>query len=144
MSRRELPAAIGLTLLSRYPGAVFEEGAGYVIFPGVATSNLRRAGELRRRRVPPGTAWIVGIASVLSFNLLADFRPLGFLPGFEQKTWFDTDPVASLGSHETSDHIGQRQGENARSATPASRLSPREPWCMLVQNGVFSNHGRDR
>jgi sarcosine oxidase subunit beta len=27
------------------PGAIFEEGAGYVISPGVATSNLRRAGE---------------------------------------------------------------------------------------------------
>ena len=27
------------------PGAILEEGAGYVISPGVATSNLRRAGE---------------------------------------------------------------------------------------------------
>lgn len=27
------------------PGGIFEEGAGYVISPGVATSNLRRAGE---------------------------------------------------------------------------------------------------
>jgi sarcosine oxidase subunit beta len=27
------------------PGAIYEEGAGYVVSPGVATSNLRRAGE---------------------------------------------------------------------------------------------------
>jgi NSS family neurotransmitter:Na+ symporter len=32
---------------------------------------------------------------VLSFNLLADFRPLGFLPGFKQKTWFDTADYAA-------------------------------------------------
>ncbi len=34
-------------------------------------------------------AWLLGIASVLSFNLWSGFAPLGFVPGFESKTVFD-------------------------------------------------------
>jgi NSS family neurotransmitter:Na+ symporter len=56
----------------------------------------RALGRVRATLLAAGAAWIVGIASVLSFNLLAGFRPLGFFPGFKQKTWFDTaDYVAS-------------------------------------------------
>ena len=56
----------------------------------------RAVGRVLATLLAAGAAWIVGIASVLSFNLLAGFRPLGFLPGFTQKTWFDTaDYVAS-------------------------------------------------
>ncbi len=34
-------------------------------------------------------AWLLGIASVLSFNLWSGFAPLDFVPGFETKTVFD-------------------------------------------------------
>ena len=34
-------------------------------------------------------AWLLGIGSVLSFNLWAGWHPLGFLPGFSAKTYFD-------------------------------------------------------
>jgi NSS family neurotransmitter:Na+ symporter len=34
--------------------------------------------------------WLLGIGSVLSFNVLSDFYPLGFLPLFEGKTIFST------------------------------------------------------
>jgi neurotransmitter:Na+ symporter, NSS family len=37
-----------------------------------------------------GTAlWALGFGSVLSFNAIADVYPLGFLPGFAEKTFFD-------------------------------------------------------
>lgn len=43
-----------------------------------------------------GAAWVLGIGSVLSFNLAAQWRPLGFLPGFHSQTFFDVmDYVAS-------------------------------------------------
>ena len=55
-----------------------------------------RLDRARAALVSAGAAWVLGIASVLSFNLWADWRPLGFLPGFQQKTWFDTvDYVSS-------------------------------------------------
>ncbi len=61
-----------------------------------------------------GAVWLLGIASVLSFNLWATWRPLGFLPGFAQATWFDAvDYVSSnlllpLGAVLTSVFIGWR------------------------------------
>jgi NSS family neurotransmitter:Na+ symporter len=45
--------------------------------------------------VSAGAAWLLGIASVLSFNRWADWRPLGFLPGFEHRTWFDSVDYAA-------------------------------------------------
>ncbi|MDO9473919.1 MAG: sodium-dependent transporter [Caulobacter sp.] len=33
--------------------------------------------------------FLIGLASVLSFNVWADHRPLPFLPGFENASWFD-------------------------------------------------------
>ena len=35
-------------------------------------------------------AWVLGVGSVLSFSTLTDWRPLGFIPGFEARTFFDT------------------------------------------------------
>ncbi len=34
-------------------------------------------------------AWLLGLASVLSFNLWADVAPLGWLPGFAERTPYD-------------------------------------------------------
>ncbi|MCZ8130832.1 MAG: sodium-dependent transporter [Steroidobacteraceae bacterium] len=36
-----------------------------------------------------GASWLLGLASLLSFNVLADWRPLGTFPRFEGSTWFD-------------------------------------------------------
>jgi NSS family neurotransmitter:Na+ symporter len=51
----------------------------------------QRTGMARGRAVLVSTAavWVVGLASVFSFNLWAQWRPLGFLPGFARRTWFD-------------------------------------------------------
>ena len=35
-------------------------------------------------------AWVIGLGSVFSFNLWADWYPLGFIPLLEGKNWFDT------------------------------------------------------
>ena len=35
------------------------------------------------------TAWLLVLASVYSFNLLADFHPLGFIRALADKTFFD-------------------------------------------------------
>jgi neurotransmitter:Na+ symporter, NSS family len=41
-------------------------------------------------------AWLAGIASMLSFNLWSGVRPLGWIPGFQNKNIFDTfDYVSS-------------------------------------------------
>ncbi|MFT7458641.1 MAG: NSS family neurotransmitter:Na+ symporter, partial [Planctomycetota bacterium] len=42
------------------------------------------------------TAWILGFGSVLSFNHLADFYPLDFLPFMEGKTIFDASEYLSI------------------------------------------------
>ncbi|NKB37036.1 MAG: sodium-dependent transporter [Gammaproteobacteria bacterium] len=42
------------------------------------------------------TAWVLGFGSVLSFNYLADFHPLGFLPLMEGKTIFDLSEYISI------------------------------------------------
>ena len=61
-----------------------------------------------------GLVWLLGIASVFSFNLWAQWRPLGFFPGFGQRTWFDSaDYVGSnlllpLGAVLTSILVGWR------------------------------------
>ena len=34
--------------------------------------------------------WVVGLGTVFSFNLLADYRPLGFLPAFADRTIFES------------------------------------------------------
>jgi NSS family neurotransmitter:Na+ symporter len=48
---------------------------------------------LRRAAAAAATAaamWLAGVGSVLSFNVLADWRPLGFLPLLADKTVFET------------------------------------------------------
>lgn len=45
---------------------------------------------LRASLLAGAVAWLLGLLSVLSFNLLAGWTPLGFLPGFEEKGMFDT------------------------------------------------------
>jgi NSS family neurotransmitter:Na+ symporter len=52
---------------------------------------VQRFGVGRRRAVWLCTAiaWVLGIGSVLSFNLWAGWRPLGLLAGFADKTYFD-------------------------------------------------------
>ena len=54
---------------------------------------LRDATKLSRRSaalLAGGTAFVLGIFAALSFNILADFHPLGAVPMFADKTVFDT------------------------------------------------------
>jgi NSS family neurotransmitter:Na+ symporter len=47
---------------------------------------------VRRARAAIGIGvlvFLVGLLSALSFNVLADQRPIPFIPGFENATWFD-------------------------------------------------------
>ena len=79
-----------------------------------------------------GFVWFLGIASVFSFNLWAHWRPLGFLPGFGHRTWFDAaDYVGSnlllpLGAVLTSILVGWRLkravvDDELAETTPAAR-----------------------
>jgi NSS family neurotransmitter:Na+ symporter len=40
-------------------------------------------------------AWVAGIVAMLSFNRWADVRPLRWLPGFQNKSLFDSIDYAS-------------------------------------------------
>src|SRR5882757_6781684 len=55
-----------------------------------------RVGRVRAVWIIGVTSWVLGIGSVLSFNLGSDWHPLGFLPLFAHKTVFDVlDYVSS-------------------------------------------------
>lgn len=58
--------------------------------PGVAWL-IRRHGVNRARAVwiVGVTSWVIGIGTVLSFNLWSDWHPLSFIPLFAHKTFFD-------------------------------------------------------
>jgi NSS family neurotransmitter:Na+ symporter len=59
-------------------------------------------------------AWMLGIGSVLSFNVAADWHPLGFIPAFKSKTFFDvldfvsSDILLPAGAFLTSIFMGWR------------------------------------
>jgi NSS family neurotransmitter:Na+ symporter len=49
----------------------------------------RRLTRARAVAVTIGAAWILGIGTVLSFNAWSGWYPLGFVPAFAEKTFFD-------------------------------------------------------
>ncbi len=59
--------------------------------PGVAWL-VRRHGVRRSVAawIVGGSSWLLGIGTVLSFNAWSDWHPLGFIPLFAHKTFFDT------------------------------------------------------
>lgn len=60
------------------------------IEPGIALFEQR--GRMRRPVAVATTlvlVWVVGLGSLLSFNLAADWHPLGALPRFAERTFFD-------------------------------------------------------
>lgn len=65
--------------------------------PSIAALEPVIAHLIQRTRLPrgratifaAGAAWILGIPSVLSFNLWANARPFRMLPGFASRSWFD-------------------------------------------------------
>lgn len=74
------------------------------LMPSIACLEPTVAWLIQRRGLPRTTAvwgataaaWVLGVGSVLSFDQLADWHPLGFLPGFASKTFFDVmDYVSS-------------------------------------------------
>jgi len=53
---------------------------------------LEQKGVTKRARAAVYTSagiWVVGVLAALSFNVMKDFKPLGFLPTFAEKTFFD-------------------------------------------------------
>jgi NSS family neurotransmitter:Na+ symporter len=95
---------------------------------------MQRARLSRSRAVvlSTGAVWLLGLASVFSFNLWAHWHPLGFLPGFAQRTWFDVaDYVGSnlllpIGALLTSVLVGWRLkravvAEELAETTPLAR-----------------------
>lgn len=61
---------------------------------------MTNAFALSRRRsalVAGSAAWLLGHLSVLSFNRLAGLRPLGFIPGFENRGIFEIVDFATTG-----------------------------------------------
>ncbi len=83
--------------------------------PGTAW--LTRRYDVRRSLavwIVGGSSWLLGIGTVLSFNRWAGWHPLGFLPLFATKTFFDTlDYVCSnvmlpVGAFLTSVFVGWR------------------------------------
>jgi neurotransmitter:Na+ symporter, NSS family len=58
----------------------------------VAVSSLADRFELGRRSavlLGAGIAWMLGVLAALSFNVLADVHPLGFIPALAAKNFFD-------------------------------------------------------
>jgi NSS family neurotransmitter:Na+ symporter len=53
------------------------------------TEERLRVSHARAALIAGAALWLLGFASVLSFNVLADMHPLAFLPGFAEKTLFD-------------------------------------------------------
>ncbi|MEZ5459785.1 MAG: sodium-dependent transporter [Steroidobacteraceae bacterium] len=83
--------------------------------------------------------WVVGLSSVLSFNVAAGWRPLGWLPGFANMSFFDAaDYLASnlllpIGALITSVFVGWRLDR----AIVLAELSESKPlaiacviWCL--------------
>ena len=97
------------------------------------------------------TAWVIGLGSVLSFNRWGTWHPLGFLPVFERKTFFDvmdytcSNILMPLGAMLTSVFVGWRVSqllarEELADVRPAVRTAC--VWllryaCPLAILGVF-------
>ncbi len=88
--------------------------------------------------IAAGAAWVLGIGSVLSFNVWSGWHPLGVLPAFAGKTFFDVmDFVSSnvllpIGALATSVLVGWR----IRRAIVDEELSETTPfarrWCVWL------------
>lgn len=67
------------------------------LMPSIALLEPAVAWLIRRRGLTRGVAvcavataaWVLGIGSVLSFNVAREWHPLGFVSGFETKSFFD-------------------------------------------------------
>jgi NSS family neurotransmitter:Na+ symporter len=69
--------------------AAFSTGIG-TIEPVVAWLERKGLNRAMAAAAAGAGAWAVGIAAALSFNVLADVRPLGFVPAMADKSIFDT------------------------------------------------------
>lgn len=93
-----LPAAFhsmpggALVALAFFVLALFAALTSSVSLLEIATAYLIERFRLRRAVAASllgAGFFLIGLSSVLSFNLWADHRPLAFLPGFENASWFD-------------------------------------------------------
>jgi NSS family neurotransmitter:Na+ symporter len=77
--------------------------------------------------------WCVGLVSVFSFNIGADWRPLRWLPGFATQTAFDavdffsSEILLPLGAILTSVLLGWRMSTRARES-----LAPMHPLLLML------------
>jgi NSS family neurotransmitter:Na+ symporter len=77
---------------------------------------MRRGGVRRATAVwlAGTTSWVLGIGTVLSFNLWAGWHPLGFIPLFAHKTFFEvldygcSNVMLPIGALLTSIFVGWR------------------------------------
>jgi len=124
--------------------------------PTVAWAHERfRASRQRTTLIVLTASWLLGIGSVLSFNLLADWHPLGAIALFEGKTLFDTldyfaaNVMMPLGALLTSLLLGwrvrQAYVEELEEATPWARraavwllrwLCPIAIFAVLLMTGL--------
>ncbi len=94
----------------------------------------RQISRARAVTIAAVTAWVLGIGSVLSFNLWSAWHPLGALPLFANKTFFDTiDFVSSnillpIGAMATSVLVGWRIDR----AIVEDELSETKPFARQV------------
>lgn len=105
--------------------------------PVVAWLHQHRGGSRARAVIiAVSSAWLWGVGGLLSFNLWSGWHPLGWLPSFENKTFFDvTDFLPSnvmlpAGALATSIFVGWRISraivqEELSETTPFARR-----WCL--------------
>ncbi len=104
----------------------------------------QRTGLARGRAVlfSAAAVWLLGVASVFSFNVWERWRPLGFLPAFGQRTWFDAlDYVSSnlllpFGAALTSVFVGWRLNRSVVAEELAETTALARRACVFLLRTV--------
>jgi NSS family neurotransmitter:Na+ symporter len=138
-----LPAAFAEMPAGRIVGTAFFILLGLAaLTPAIATAEpaiawLEGFGLTRRRAVTLVCAagWTLGLGSVWSFNIWSAWRPLGAVPGFQSRTFFDlvdfvsSDLLLPVGALVTSIFVGWMLP--GRITRPADPDAPRiQPWII--------------
>ena len=84
--------------------------------------------------------WFLGLGSVLSFNVLDSFHPLAFIPGFEERTIYDSfdyimaNVLLPLGALMTSVFIGWfATRESIRDQMGLGESAGYKIWFVLIR-----------
>jgi NSS family neurotransmitter:Na+ symporter len=126
---------VGATFFTLLALAALTPAIG-LLEPAVAWLQDRGMGRKPAAVVVCASGWLLGLGSVLSFNIWAQWHPLGWLPGFRSGTFFDNVDVISasvlmpLGALLTSVLVGwvlPRSLTTDASDPAAPRL---QPWLL--------------